>query len=420
MFLLNLGSRSKILEDFSHLNGYIYLPSLVHSESINPKDEYQKRLIDPQLYLATLDSQKCKKTCSRLATYPWFNIEGIPNREDSKNLTEWKKKVEKITPEKWTSQIPKDISSSVKSALKFQENNNCSHLILPSPLITNREDELSEQMEWLDECLKHIEDGVYFEPILATIAIDETVLNEQGFNPLGFVDTILDLYTSREGIDGFYIVINQTYSGHPFETNKIVNKMYLHLTKALSDYGCSNIILNFADIFSNVCLGFGATAFASGPSQKMRKLSHKALEDSNGGKGPLPHYYSHNIVSEILTETELTKITNQKLFKRVKDDTQFSRMLNKAIEKGRDASTIQAWAESRNNIKISSRHFLERMFIEAEKVKSGSIDKDYLIEWLENSEMYRAIIEKKVGESNFPKRSAPIEDWVEVIQEVED
>ena len=39
-------------------------------------------------------------------------------------------------------------------------------------------------------------------------------------------------------------------------------------------------------------------------------------------------------------------------------------------------------------------------------------------EWLDGAEMLQAFFQKKTGESGFPQRKAPVEDWIELVEMV--
>ena len=70
------------LDDDTKLAGSLVLASTVAMHGLERRrlDQHphlERRLFDPQLYLAGLDAAQCKKHCARLASYPWFGIGGL-------------------------------------------------------------------------------------------------------------------------------------------------------------------------------------------------------------------------------------------------------------------------------------------------------------------------------------------------------
>jgi hypothetical protein len=199
VFLLNLAYHLGVGAEIDGINSAIVLPAENHSYRFDGLPEHSKLLMDPQLYLAGLDIGTCQKTCEHLATYPWFQINDIPSLEDGQKKTDFRKLVATAIAGKWRGRIPEDVFASCFSAVQFQVANKCTHIILPSPLITAREDEAAIQAEWLDEGLRAIEEIEPTQPVLATVAIDEGALNESCFADGGFLDTVVDQYSAREG-----------------------------------------------------------------------------------------------------------------------------------------------------------------------------------------------------------------------------
>ncbi len=138
---------------------------------------------------------------------------------------------------------------------------------------------------------------------------------------------------------------------------------YAHLTHTFASFGYEFVFVNFADVFGVACIGLGASGFATGPSQSLRRLSLAAYLDEGGGL-PLPHLYSHMAVAEFLLERELEVIARLNLLRRVTDITPHSRDLFHALTRGRGAASVAAWAESKNNVAAAARHFISRMIAE--------------------------------------------------------
>ena len=159
-----------------------------------------------------------------------------------------------------------------------------SFVILPSPLITEREDEAQTQAQWLDAGLDAARNLEVEQPVLATIVLHEAVLNDTSFDPTGFLNTIIDQVTARENVDGVYVVVAQDGgAAHLFEADVRVLRAYLHIVRSCVDRQYETIITNFADVFGLLCMGAGATAVASEPSHSLRRLSMAGFHEQGGG-----------------------------------------------------------------------------------------------------------------------------------------
>src|SRR5579863_3782905 len=298
MFALNLGYRWNFASTTAGIHDVIYLPQGNSRPRLlrAPRGEAQGVLFDPQLYLAGLDANQCAKACVRLASFPWFGAHELqPFDSGTQKLTEWEAVSREVIAEHWTSAPPDEeaaIATACRDAIEFQLELGCSAILLPSPLITEREDEAQVPARWLDAATEAANELEVGQPLLASVALADTALNDAAFLPAGFLDTVVDQVSSRSGLDGVYIVIAQTEMRHPFQTDARVNRAYLHLCRAFSYIDYDTIVTNFADVFGLVCLGMGATGLATGQSHALRRLALSGLEDESFGKA-LPHLYSH-------------------------------------------------------------------------------------------------------------------------------
>src|SRR5689334_10166160 len=111
MFLLNLGSKWS-LADVDGIDGAVILAEgndRPKMERPVPR-EFNRLLFDPQLYLAGLDVATCTKSCSRLATHPWFGVEALPERGDM-SARDWLTAVRNEIPQLWPGRAP-DVASA--------------------------------------------------------------------------------------------------------------------------------------------------------------------------------------------------------------------------------------------------------------------------------------------------------------------
>lgn len=426
MFLLNLAYRWSLASSVDEINGVLYLPyaNTLERLSRNAAPVARRVFFDPQLYLATLDAAKCPTACSRLATYPWFYAEIDRFDSDESTRRDWEKRLKETIGERWPSAVPDDTQrqGACVSAVEFQAAMSCTHILLPTPLVSEREDEAATMAEWIDAGLAACESLDIGQPIVTTVAIDEGSLNDTAFDAGGFLDTIIDQVTSREGSDGVYIVIAQTQAKqHPFATDSRVLRAYLRLTRVFRRAGLQ-VFVNFAGDFGEVCVAAGANGFASGASHSLRRLSLADFEEPSFGYA-LPKYYSHAVVGEFLTETHLNVVVAQDAFDRIRDVTPYSEALIEALEAGGTAADIPEWAESRNNTAEAYRHYVARLAIEAALLRRQPPirRRNTVRTWLEGaSAICQQLIAYFEEEDVSPPLCAPCETWGNLLDSVDD
>lgn len=417
MFLLNEGYQWQSAHFSDSLHGIVYLPAHNHAERLARRSlgEFSWKLIDPQLYLAGLDCTECSAVCARLATFPWFGINGLPEYFSGEgSLRDWEREVKDAIADLWPHKPPegKRIMLAARAAVAYQADR-CSHILLPTPLICDRENEGTEAAEWIDAGLAAADALDVGPPVLATVALSEGVLNDAAFKPGAFLDTIVDQVTSRDGLRGVYIVVAQTESRHPFSTNTAVIKAYAHLTRAFSKFNYEFIIANYADTFGVGCIGLGATGFATGPRQSLRRLSLAAFRE--GGGVSYPRFYSHQSIGEFLPERELPVIARNKLLSSVRDETVHSRDLMRQLERSGPFQNVPSWAEHRGNVTASLKHFITRMILEGHAYVKRDDDErvNAAREWLEHAVKAQATIRKKMGDD---LKFAPAAEWLKTYQ----
>lgn len=401
MFLLNLGYRWSFT-GLDQLHGAIVLPQaniMPRIERKHPGD-FQTLLFDPQLYLAGLQVEHRTRVCARLASYPWFAVEGLPEYDaDRIGLKDWTSSVVDHVQEAWPATAPADISHAVQTSIECQLRLGVTSIILPCPLIDEREDEGATLGEWLDEGIRTAEKLEVPQPLLATIAISDRVLNASAFESGGFLEAIVDQVSAREGLHGVYIIVGQTGPiVHSFEIKEYVARAYMHLTHLCAEAGCRYIVTNFADLTGFVLIGLGAKAIAGGASNSLRILQLDGFRDDGGGTA-LPHIYSHPTASEFLTETDLDEIASRRLLRRVVDKTETSIPLFEALRRGQSASTLTRWAQSQNNLAACQQHYVERLIIEGHRYRQMNRSErlDAVIDWLEEAAANTLLIQKRLN-----------------------
>ncbi len=427
MYLLNLGYKWNLLGT-EGVQGVVMLPSrnsLVKLQR-SPRPDSQAVLLDPQLYLTGLNAADCMKVCANLASFPWFGVEAMPEFDSSEqNRSEWNRSMRDQVVARWSRTEPDQerISEACMEAIQTQLEMACTHVILPGPLITEREDEAQPQAEWLDTALQATQELDVSQPILATVALHDAVINDSAFEPAGFLDTIVDQITAREGLDGVYIVIAQSDFKHPFSTSLKVLKAYGYLTRAFSAAGYDAVITNFADIFGLICTALGSTALASGPSQSLRRLSMLDFRDEGFGLA-IPYFYSHQVASELATESDLDMLVARRLLRRIQDGTIYSQAL--MVELSRpgpplgSARNLPPWAESQNNLTAAQRHLVSRCAIEQGRLARLALPQrlDAVRDWLETATANMLLIQDRIRPTSIKGTKAPTGDWLTLLDEL--
>ena len=421
MFLLNVGYRESVLADVEELKGAVYLAGSHSNVRFTRKSspELGRVMLDPQLYLAGLDRSACTKTCGRLATHPWFCVPDIPEFDSGlTGVREWQRSVEEAAARRWPGRAPQGplVEQSCRTAIECQLQFGCTHIILPAPLIEEREDEGGTLAQWIDAGLSVLSEMDVSEPAVATVAVSDVTLNNEAFGQSGFLDALVDQVSARDGLAGVYIVISQTVgTQHPFVKQELVLRAYLRLSKAFQGAGMSNVIVNFADVFGFVCAAAGATDIVTGPSQNLRRLSLAAFRDEGYGIA-LPYFYSHRMIGEFLTETDLNRLSSARLMRRVLDQTPHSQDLMDAIANRQTAADLPQWAESRNNILAAQKHFICRLALEGARFRKMSRQgrESIVRDWLEDAAAGSLYLRSRLRESDIG-RIAPAQNWLEVL-----
>ena len=300
-----------------------------------------------------------------------------------------------------------------------------SHVILPTPLAVVREDEGSAMADWLDAGLAAVSSLDVSQPVLATVAVSESALADSAFDSGGLLEALVDHVTSREDIDGAYVVVVQTKTpAHPFEASPDVIAAYLRLTNDLAGAGLSEVVVNYADVAGIACIGLGATMFATGPSTSLRRCNIEAYKDKGGGI-PLPQYYSHRVGGEFSSETDMEELLAAGAVRRIRDLTEASAPLLAAWERGETAAQVAEWAESRNNLTAAHFHYILRM-IQAggrmKRVKRGSRRAALALGWIERTHANQMWVSRRLNRKKrkLVGRYTPVEEWGELFEDERD
>src|SRR6188508_1250086 len=89
MLFLNRGGRRAIDESVERIHGEVFLPAFNSIAAMRSAEHSSRLLIDPQLYLAGLPVADCGKVCGRLASFPWFGVEAVPDFASGDRRRDW-------------------------------------------------------------------------------------------------------------------------------------------------------------------------------------------------------------------------------------------------------------------------------------------------------------------------------------------
>ena len=140
-----------------------------------------------------------------------------------------------------------------------------------------------------------------------------------------------------------------------------------------------------------------------------------------GGGHALPQYYSHPCIGEFLPETHLSNAIaqNRWALRHIRDRTDFSISLLDALERGKSAASVPAWAEGKNNIAEAQRHFVSRFAAEAHKVgrrRDPAQRAQHVRDWLEDAIVIKMFLESRFGEAALVGRYASARSWLDLFE----
>jgi hypothetical protein len=149
----------------------------------------------------------------------------------------------------------------------------------------------------------------------------------------------------------------------------------------------------------------------------MRRLSLAGFQEGGGGVA-LPKLYSHRTAGEYLTETHLDHLVRKRLLNRIRDVTPYSQPLIEALERGRSAAQVPAWAESQNNLNEAAMHFMARLATETARVgrQGPSSRLSQTRDWLEDAAANAMYVESRVDDG-IELQHAPPGRWLELLDE---
>lgn len=369
----------------------IPLPTLTRRKWVHFVKKYphlQRRLLDPQLYLAGLNGATCRKACASLASYGWFGGSQVEKYDSSKHTqAEWRKKVQSKIHAQWTGDAPKGqkaIQTAIEVCCVTQVVMGCEAIILPSPLTTDPSTDYSTELMWLDDGLGISGKIGQGRPRLATIALSDTCVRgtDPWTNPL--LELVLDQISARP-IDGAYIVLEQANEHGYYCTHPNTIGALLRLSYGLKAAGVQRVFVAFAGVAGLLATCAGADDWTTGWYRGERRLRLADFEDEMGLANPT--YYSHPVASEFHLQSDLDRVVAAKFLPRISDQTKASQGLLRALAGGANVASVADWRYSQSNVGAAIEHFLTVMARETQGLGALTpADRlDYGRQWLDRA-----------------------------------
>ena len=356
----------------ANATGGIILPSGVPSHTLTRRNlntaALRRRLLDPQMYLGDLQPDRCRNTCTCLASYPWFLAEGIEAYDSSQHTqAQWRANTQQGITETWRRPPTSTdgIRQSVDLCIEFQRNIGVERIILPSPLTRDHATDYARELEWLDIGTERARALAPDIPALATIAISDTCL--RGFNPNEntLIEIILDQVSAR-ATAGAYVVLEQANETTYNCTSPNTIGALLRLVHGLKTGGLARVLVCYAGTAGLLTLLAGADAWSTGWYRGERRLRLADIEQTEGRA--MPAYYSHPTATEFHLANDLTRVRDAGLLDTIADETEFSRDLLTALAQGRTPNDVVPWQPRASNVTAARAHFATAMIRETRRI----------------------------------------------------
>lgn len=342
---------------------------------LNKNPYMARRLLDPQLYLSTLDVTKAQRTCAKLASYGWFGSMTSTFDSGKQRQAEWRRTAADEVLSGWTSELPtgpSEIEDRARICVELQERIGCEAIILPSPLRTASGHDYERELAWLDIGLE-VSRGVCGLPRIATVAISDTVL--RGIDPWASseLDVLIDQVSARNP-EGVYLVIEQASHDQHYESNPQVVGALVRLVRDLREAGVAQVMVPMAGVAGILAVAVGAELWSTGWYRSQRRIRLPDFEDADEPRFAVPTYYSHKLAGEIHLKTDLDTIKDAGSLGLIADHTSASTGLLQALEKDQYVANVPDWEPRRGNVQAARAHYAEALLRETLTLTPLSLD----------------------------------------------
>lgn len=347
------------------VDGGVIMPVGIASHVLDRRDlggkypHLRRRLLDPQYYLAELNPAVCRKACTNLSTYPWFNVtSSVPYDSGEASQADWAKEARNAIDTLWIPAIhtrDKDIDRAISRCVQFQERLEPEAIILPSPLTRDPYSDYSVELDWLERGLRAAKKSAPSRPAYATIAISDVALQHEVPSANGLLSLILDQLSARR-VQGAYIVPVMAGEGGYYYTNRNAVGGILRLCNGLKAGGVKQVVLAYAGTLGLPALALGADVWTSGWHRSERRMRLADFESSGGRV--VPAYYTHKLGGEIHMENDMDRLVAKKHLGRIADTTPACEGLLQALRSGKKVKDVPEWEYLLGNKSASIEQFL--------------------------------------------------------------
>jgi hypothetical protein len=401
VYFFNARLRFKIRPTATTIPGSIIAASSISAVDLERRKfgdyrHFKKKLLDPQLYVATVDPALDPDIVARLAAYPWFHGEDVPKYKSGEHgtRTEWKKKTKGSLISKWTRTVPTmpdTIRKAARAAVEFQLKLGCDGILLAVPLTTIADQTLEAELDWIEAGIQACADLKVQRPVYATVALSEAVLHVPALkNPI--IHSFSNIVASRPELAGAYIVLEQTEPSSYFWNSKDPLMALLILVDDLVRGAGKRVVVNYVGTFGIVAKAVGAEIWSSGYYLMQRRFSLK------GATGiARPRYHSLALAGDVGMKEDLARIRDAGLVDKLMTPTSADAVLRTALANGKDPSSVPEWKYSPNNTAAAQEHHLQIVSETGAKLDTMSPGQrqDWVRKWLIEAVKLVNIIEQK-------------------------
>jgi hypothetical protein len=324
----------------------------------------QHRLFDPQLYLSSLDPHVAAGTVVNLASWPWFCPNVVPEYDSDTHASvkHWKDLHAGTLLQSWGSCVPSDpqgIRRAAHAAVRAQLALGCETIVLPGPLTTIATQQFAAETEWIDAGLEVCRALKVATPILATVAISDTVLRgvSPPQNPL--LHTITNQLSARADLAGAYIVLDQaSETGYVCTSRDALLSLLLLIDDLIRGAG-KTVVVNYVGTFGAVASAAGASVWSSGYYLGQRRLKLADFEDKIARA--MPRYHSLKLAGDVGLQNDIERVYAE-FGDRILTDTTDGMTLRQALGAGTYPQTAPEWEYAQSNITAAAGHYTEVAF----------------------------------------------------------
>ena len=401
MYFFNARLRFKIRPTATTIPGSIIAASAISAVDLERRKfgdygHFKKKLLDPQLYVATVDPALDPDIVARLAAYPWFHGGAVPKYKSGEHgtRTEWKKKHKSSLISKWTRTVPTTpdaIRKAARAAVEFQLKLGCDGILLAVPLTTIADLTLQAELDWIEAGIQACADLKVQCPVYATVALSEAVLHVPALkNPI--IHSFSNHVASRPELAGAYIVLEQTEPSSYFWNSKDPLMALLILVDDLVRGAGKKVVVNYVGTFGIVAKAVGAEIWSSGYYLMQRRFSLKGMTGI-----ARPRYHSLALAGDIGVKEDLARIRNAGLADKLMTPTSADAVLRTALAHGKDLDSVPEWKYSPNNTSAAQEHYLQIVSDVGDKLESMSPvqRREWTMNWLTEAVKLVDVVEQK-------------------------